>query len=146
MSSMVDDVLRETAAALAQKYGRDALDLKSHADDLVRRFANPALQDTVERVARDPLRKLSKGERFMRAAECCLAQGVEPRGLAVATAAAIRYDQGSDSGATSVQELLRDKGWDAVLHTVCGLPSDSPFAALVKESDPATASGKFIPS
>ncbi len=142
--NVVDDVLRETAAALAQKYGYDAAALQSHADDLVRRFANPALRDTVERVARDPVRKLSKGERFIRAADCCLAQGVEPRGLAVAAAAAIRYDQGSDSGAMSVQELLRDKGWDAVLHEVCGLPSDSPFAALVKESDPAMASGKSI--
>lgn len=144
--SVVDGVLQETAAALALKYGHDAAALQLHADDLVRRFANPALLDTVERVARDPVRKLSKGERFIRAADGCLAQGVEPRGLAVAAAAAIRYDHGSDSSAMFVQELLRDKGWDAVLHDVCGLPSDSPFAALVKESDPAMASGNSIQS
>jgi len=138
--SVVKGVLQETATALARKYGHDAEDLRLHADDLLLRFGNPALLDTVERVARDPLRKLSPGERFIRAAECCHAQGVEPRSLAFAAAAAIRYDQVSDPSANSVKELLRSKGWDAVLHEVCGLAPNSPFAELIKGSDPAKTS------
>jgi len=139
---VVEGVLAETAAALVRKYDHDATELKAHADDLLRRFANPALLDTVERVARDPLRKLSSHERFMRAAACCEGEGVEPKSLAVATAAAIRYDQASDSGAEKVQELLHGKGWDAVFSEVCGIAPDSPFAVLIKGSDPKNTPGK----
>ena len=139
---IVEGVLNETGMALARKYGHDATGLASHARDLLGRFENPALRDTVERVARDPLRKLASGERFIRSATCCQAQGIEPRSLALATAAAIRYDQGSDPSAKIVQELLRDKGWDAVLNDVCGIAPGNPFAALVKASDPAIVPGK----
>ncbi len=144
--SVVRGVLEESATALARQYGRALGPLNEHAEDLIVRFENPALFDTVERVARDPLRKLSPGERFVCAAERCLAQGVEPRQLAVAAGAAIRYDNASDSGAKTVQELLRAKGWDAVLHEVCGVAPGSPFAILVKELDPANTPGKALPS
>lgn len=137
--SRVAAVLQETGEALHRQYGQDLESLTAHADDLLDRFANRALRDTVERVARDPVRKLGANERFMRAAACCLAQGVEPHGLAFAAAAAIRYDHPSDPTAATVQALLRDEGWDAVLERVCGLPPGSPFARLIKESGLSTA-------
>ena len=139
---VVEGVLDETATALARKYGHDTAKLHAHAEDLLRRFANPALLDTVERVARDPLRKLAPGERIVSAARCCQAQGVEPRYLAFAAAAAIRYDHPSDPSARTVQELLCSKGWDAVLHEVCGVAAKDPFVALVKGSGPAATPGK----
>ncbi len=144
--NVTQGVLQETATALASQYGQDIDQLNEHAEDLLSRFENPALLDTVARVARDPLRKLSPSERFIRAANSCLGQGVEPRHLAFATAAAIRYDKASDSGAKSVQDMLRAQGWDAVLRDICGVAPTSPFAKLVKESSPATTPENSAPS
>jgi mannitol-1-phosphate 5-dehydrogenase len=137
--SRVTAILRETAEALHKQYGQDLDTLMAHAEELLDRFGNRALRDTVERVARDPVRKLGPNERFMRAAACCLAHGIQPHGLAFAAAAAIRYDLASDPTAATVQALLHEEGWDAVLERVCGLPPGSPFARLIKESGLAMA-------
>lgn len=59
------------ARALARKYGQPEQELLAHADDLLERFANAALHDTVERVGRDPERKLQPGERFLGALALC---------------------------------------------------------------------------
>lgn len=53
-----------TARSLAFKYGQPVNDLLDHADDLLERFANTSLHDTVQRVGRDPERKLQPGDRF----------------------------------------------------------------------------------
>jgi mannitol-1-phosphate 5-dehydrogenase len=143
---VVEGVLNETALALSRKYDHDLSALESHAGDLVSRFENSALLDTVERVARDPLRKLASGERFLRAAACCQVQGIEPQSLSLATAAAIRYDHSSDPSAEIVQKMLCGKGWDEVLREVCGLAPEDPFAALVKGSGPALTPGKTTES
>ena len=53
------------ALALAAKYGQPEAELTDHVEDLLSRFGNEALHDTVERVGRDPERKLQLGERFL---------------------------------------------------------------------------------
>lgn len=53
-----------TAEALARKYQQPLTHLVGHADDLLERFGNASLHDTVERVGRDPARKLQPGDRF----------------------------------------------------------------------------------
>lgn len=66
------------ARALARKYGQSTTELVAHAEDLLERFANTALHDTVERVGRDPERKLQPGERFLGALRLC-AEWDDPR-------------------------------------------------------------------
>ncbi|MFM7321856.1 MAG: hypothetical protein ACKO5K_10085, partial [Armatimonadota bacterium] len=76
----------ETGAAICAAYGLDPAEQHAFEDDLLERFRNRALGDTVERVARDPLRKLRSDDRLVGAALLCLARGIEP----VATCDAIR--------------------------------------------------------
>ncbi len=52
--------MAESAAAIAADHGVDPAPLFEHAEDLVSRFANKALGDTVERVGRDLPRKLAR--------------------------------------------------------------------------------------
>lgn len=53
------------AEALARKYQQPLTHLVGHASDLLERFGNVSLHDTVERVGRDPARKLQPGDRFL---------------------------------------------------------------------------------
>jgi mannitol-1-phosphate 5-dehydrogenase len=61
------DVMRQSAEILRTAYPDDftASDLEVHIDDLIYRFRNRALQDTIFRVGHDLTRKLGADDRFM---------------------------------------------------------------------------------
>jgi mannitol-1-phosphate 5-dehydrogenase len=60
-------VMLQSAAMLLKHYPEDFTmdDLVRHTDDLISRFRNKALKDTVFRVGQDLQRKLGEGDRFM---------------------------------------------------------------------------------
>jgi mannitol-1-phosphate 5-dehydrogenase len=60
-----------------------------YADDLLARMTNPHLLDTVERVGRDPARKLGWNDRLVGTMRVALDWGVEPRRYAYGVAAAL---------------------------------------------------------
>ncbi len=61
----------------------------AYADDLLERMTNPFLRDTIERVTRDPERKLGWADRLVGTMRVALGQGVEPRRYSLGTAAAL---------------------------------------------------------
>ncbi len=86
--------IEESGAALVRKYGRiDPLftpeGYRWYANDLLVRMTNPYLRDTVERVGRDPQRKLGWDDRLIGTMRVALAQGVEPQRYALGAAAAL---------------------------------------------------------
>ena len=81
----------ETGRAIALHYGLDLGEQRRFEADLLQRFRNRALGDTVERVARDPLRKLRPDDRLVGAASLCLSHGIEPVHCRLAIAAAAAY-------------------------------------------------------
>jgi mannitol-1-phosphate 5-dehydrogenase len=89
-----DAFLEESGASLIRKHaGVDPLftpdGYRAFADDLLERMTNPFLMDTVERVARDPERKLGWDDRLIGTMRLALGQGVEPRRYAIGAAAAL---------------------------------------------------------
>ena len=60
-----------------------------YADDLLARMTNPYLLDTVERVGRDPARKLGWNDRLVGTMRVALDQGIEPQRYAFGAAAAL---------------------------------------------------------
>jgi len=60
-------VMLQSAAVLVKCYPDDLTinDLVLHIDDLIERFRNKSLKDTVYRVGQDLVRKLGEGDRFM---------------------------------------------------------------------------------
>lgn len=86
--------LEESGKALVRRHvGVDALFTRQgyahYADDLLARMTNPHLLDTVERVGRDPARKLGWNDRLVGTMRVALEQGVEPRRYAFGAAAAL---------------------------------------------------------
>lgn len=87
--------LEESGAALCRKYaGLDPLFTEAgyaaYADDLLLRMTNPFLRDTVERVGRDPQRKLGWDDRLIGTMRLARRQGI----------AAWRYGMGVAAGLT----------------------------------------------
>ena len=70
----VRSAMIESAIALSRKYHQTISQVITHIDNLLMRFANKALNDTCERVGRDPVRKLKSDDRFLGALKICLDQ------------------------------------------------------------------------
>jgi mannitol-1-phosphate 5-dehydrogenase len=86
--------LEESGEALIRKHGgSDPLftpaGYAEYARDLLVRMTNPHLLDSVERVARDPQRKLGWDDRLVGTMRLALQQGVVPHRYALGTAAAL---------------------------------------------------------
>ena len=129
----------DAALAAAQPGEYDGAYQQRHEEDLLHRFRNRALGDTIARVGRDPARKLRSDDRLVGAALLCLEYGVRPVHAARAVAAALRFDgaAGGDPSAASVQTALAAGGVAGALKCLAGLPADHPLTRLV--ADEATA-------
>lgn len=82
-----------SALALSIKYDVPFRDLYEHVEDLLYRFTNRKLGDTVFRVGRDLKRKLSPDDRLLGAIRTCNEVGVAPVYLYVAVAAAMKFSE-----------------------------------------------------
>lgn len=128
-------VLRETRAvmmasarALARRYEREFTEgaLAVHVEDLLRRFGNRALGDTVFRVGRDLMRKLAPGDRFVGGLRLVLAEGGDAKPVCRALRAALRFQATDEHGRhdpadRKFREQVARLGVDEVLRTHCGL-------------------------
>jgi mannitol-1-phosphate 5-dehydrogenase len=88
--------VEESGGALTRKYaGLDPLfspaGYAAYADDLLIRMTNPNLHDLVERVGRDPHRKLGWDDRLVGTMRLVMSQGIEPKRYALGAAAALAW-------------------------------------------------------
>ena len=123
--------MQDSAVALSKEHGV-ALDLiLDHVDDLLYRFGNRQLGDTVNRVGNDTRRKLSPNDRLSGAANLCISHGVNPANISLGIAAAMKFDR--ESSANSIYGVLNEKGPEAVLEEICSIKADSPLGSMVME-------------
>jgi mannitol-1-phosphate 5-dehydrogenase len=101
----VRGALREGGAALVKRHGFDPEEYERYVERVFTRFTNPKLHDDVERVGRQPLRKLSKGDRLLGPTVIARAYGLPIDHLARGIAAAFLFDVKSDP--QSVQMIGR---------------------------------------
>jgi mannitol-1-phosphate 5-dehydrogenase len=101
--------LEESGAALVAKHGATGDPLftpagwRAYAEDLLVRMTNPWLADRVERIIRDPRRKLAWGDRLFGAMRTALGRGIEPRVLALGAAAGVAHALGLEGTAATPQ-------------------------------------------
>ncbi|MDH6238009.1 mannitol-1-phosphate 5-dehydrogenase [Cryobacterium sp. CG_9.6] len=124
-------VLEETSALLVSKHGLDEAAQRAYREKILTRFSNPALLDTTLRVGREPLRKLSRNERFIGPAAEIAESGTTPVALLAAIGAALRFAVPADEQSVELQRLLRAESAEHVVQQVCGLASGHPLYAHV---------------
>jgi mannitol-1-phosphate 5-dehydrogenase len=125
--------MEESAGAIAAEHGGDIAPLLEHVEDLIARFGNRKLGDTIERVGRDLVRKLAPRDRLAGALRLCAKRGL-PRGHIVeALAAALLFE---DSASTVVKDRIAAEGPRAALEALCGLvPGDPDISAILERYD-----------
>ena len=129
--SIVKEIWEECEKGLVNEYGFHLLPLREHREDLLRRFGNPLLRDSVTRVSRDPLRKLSPEERLIGGARFIQRHGGSLRSISKGIASALLYDYPEDSEAIKLQKNIREKGIEWVLHNLLGINPREPLGEKV---------------
>src|SRR3989442_15906072 len=121
IAAQVRGAMEEAGAGLVIRWSFSPQEQTAHAEELMARFANAALRDTVARVGRDPLRKLRRDDRLVGGALLAMEAGVVPAQIACGIAAALHFDAPGDPSASELQRRLAEDGLDVVLQDVCGL-------------------------
>lgn len=130
ISEIVGEVVKESTAAVMKEYPITEEELHNLT------YFAPAkgiLPDSIYRVAYDPIRKLSKGDRLTGSAELCLKHGIKYDAIAKAMAVGFAYSEPKDEKAQKLQQAIKEKGIEAVVPKYTGLEEDSPIVAKVIE-------------
>ena len=125
--------LEETGLLLAREYGFDPEELREYRQKVLARFGNPRISDEVTRVARAPIRKLGRDERFVSPALRLLEMDHTPTHLAAVIKVVLRFDYPQDEEAVELQETIRVEGERSALARYAGIEEDHPLVELVVE-------------
>jgi len=89
--AVVEGAMQESGAVLIRRYDFDAEKHAAYISKILTRFENPYLKDDVERVGRQPLRKLSAGDRLIKPLLGTLEYQLPQDNLVQGIAAAMHY-------------------------------------------------------
>ena len=124
--------LTESSRALSKEYGVPLEELLIFSENLLSRFENKLLGDTVERVGRDTKRKLSENDRFVGAARLCEKHGIKPVTILAGLAAGLHFAPEGDDASAEVKADAKANGVAHALATYCGTKEDSTLVPTVK--------------
>ena len=122
--------LRAISAAMSAEYGVASEELAAFSDNLLLRYDNKLLGDTVDRVGKDTVRKLGENDRLIGAARLCVKHGIDPAPICRGIAAALRFAPEGDEAAASVATMAAEKGPEAALAHFSGLSEEDQICSL----------------
>ena len=127
--------IEETSAALIRKHGFDPVAHAAYVEKTLSRLSNPAIDDEIVRVGRDPLRKLSRYERLIGPAAYHAEHLGEPFALLEVIDAALSFQAQGDAEAARLQLFLATLSSSQFVFEVCGIsvghPLHEPLVELV---------------
>ena len=130
---IVKKTMESSALALSKIYQADICDLNEYIKDLIYRFANKTLGDTVKRVGNDLKRKLAPDDRIIGAYKICLENSVPVDYFYYIIAAACNF-KGDNLSGKSAEDILREAGSFDLL---------SGNFALIKKYDDMIKTGNY---
>ena len=128
---LVDAATRESAATVIAKHGFDPEWTENYRASFLEAMKSQFLPDDIERVTREPMRKLTREERLVGPAMLACEQGVEPVALAEVIAACLSIDNPNDPQSQQLKSIISERGLEPVLRDVCGIPDGHPLMGLV---------------
>ncbi|KAI1817539.1 mannitol-1-phosphate 5-dehydrogenase [Poronia punctata] len=117
----VEAAVTETAAYIVKKYTSiSEEEQRKYKEEIIKRISNPALNDSVLRVGRDPMRKLGLEERFIGPASALAKEGMEIKSLLAAIEMAFRFQNvEGDEPSETLAKIMAEKNPDQVIEEVC---------------------------
>ena len=103
-------VLMASALAISLENKVDIKVLLEHAENLLYRFQNTALGDTIARVGKDTIRKLSENDRLIGALKLCEKHNVSCDILCIGIASAMFFNPSDDERSVELNAFVKENG------------------------------------
>lgn len=133
IAAAVSATLAETSAVLLATHDFAPDELARYRETILGRFRNPGLPDTVGRVGRQPLRKLSRHERFIGPAADAAERGLSVDALVATIGAALEFSSPEDPEAAELQRRLAETDTDVLVTEVTGIEAPHPLFPRLRE-------------
>ncbi len=111
--------LTQSALAISKENGVDMDMLLSHAENLLYRFLNKALGDTVARVGKDTIRKLGENDRLIGALKLAEKHGLNNEYICIGIASGLVFAPEGDQSSIEVSTYAKEFGAKATLEKYC---------------------------
>lgn len=134
---VVKNAMIESGEGLIKKFDFNKEDHYAYIDKVINRFKNPHLNDNVDRVGREPLRKLSKDERLTKPLETALSYGLPVDNIIKGMAACLHFN-GGDPQSIEMQEQISEKGVVEILKAASGITDQDVLNKVKKSYDQLT--------
>lgn len=128
----VKQAMQESGEVLIRRYGFDRALHNAYIEKILTRFANPYLVDEVDRVGRQPLRKLGANDRLIKPLLGTIEYGLPNGMLLKGIAAALKYRNDSDPQAIELQQRIEKEGVRSTLARYTGLTANSIEAQQIE--------------
>ncbi|MFC5711381.1 mannitol-1-phosphate 5-dehydrogenase [Thalassorhabdus alkalitolerans] len=122
--AQVEGALNETGRLLEEKYQFSNEEMELYHNKIIERFENTHLSDPVERVGRNPLRKLKSTDRLISPLSQLHQRGIEAPHLITVAAAAFLFDVQEDEESVKLQEMVDELGIEKTIQQVTDLPDE----------------------
>ena len=129
--SLVKSAMQQSGEALVRQFGFDRDAHFRYIDKIIGRFRNSYLKDDVNRVGRDPVRKLSANDRLVKPLSLARSYGFSYDSLLLGIGAALHFANESDSQSMLLQEKIASKGLEAAVVEITGLEASDPLVGEI---------------
>ena len=108
---------------------------------IFRRLQNPTLKDEVKRVGREPIRKLTPGDRLIKPLTTTASYGLPVDHFVYGAAAALRFDCPDDPQSAEMLAKIKAEGVEKALSDYSGLEAGSELHTRILQVYRALGSG-----
>lgn len=130
----VKAAMMESAGALEKKYGFEHTTLVTYMNKMfVKRMTTPGLSDPVERVGREPIRKLAANDRIIGPALQCEAYKLANDHLLRGAAYGFHFQNPDDQQAVEIQTSIEQNGIKETVAKYTQQPVDSRIVAVISD-------------
>lgn len=137
---VVKAVMQQSGEGLVRKFGFDHDAHFAYIEKILRRFSNPYLKDDVDRVGREPLRKLAPNDRLILPMLTARGFGLPYDKILLAIGAALHFDNPADPQSVEMLEAIASEGVAATVVKYTGLAADDPVVAEIEAAYKAVES------
>ncbi len=128
---LVHAAMQQSGEALVKQFGFDHEAHFKYIEKIIKRFHNPYLQDDVNRVGREPMRKLSPDDRLIKPAMTAKSLGLPYDKILLGAGAALHFDNPEDQQSVQLMDMIKNKGLEAAIAEVTGIAAGDPVIAEI---------------
>lgn len=131
IKSKVKATMEESGAVLIKRYNFNPLAHTAYIEKIIKRFENPYLDDDVNRVGREPIRKLSQNDRLIKPLLGTIELKLPNTHLIEGVVMALQYRNQDDPQAIELADYIKKHGlYDAVKHYT-GLTDEGIISKII---------------